>query len=152
MEGTISEHDGNINAITVGHYAQYGSSAYQAAGISQEIIEKCYEFTRALACNSVYQYCDVSSTPDSPVARPICKHTCALLQEGGPCGFFLDPAFLTEQRLQLTELRLSLFSRCDNRTAPGGTTPECVSLSVNSPAVGQFGSHTLLSFSQTFMH
>ncbi len=137
METNISHHIGTINTLASDHWYNFNSPVYREAAISGEMIEECYQFTRALACNTVYQYCDAKSTIAVPVARPICKHTCAIIEEDGPCGFYMSSNFLSDRQQLLAEISTALFSRCDNRTAPAGTSPECLSVSLNSPAVGE---------------
>ncbi len=134
LESTISKQIGLINTYTATHHANL---TYMATGITEETIDQCSDFIRGIACNSVYPYCDTSSTNSHPVPRPLCKHTCDILRAEGFCSFFLDPSFLEEYRYQLSPLRDALFASCDNRTTPGGESPECIYVSLDSPAVGK---------------
>ena len=98
METNISHHIGTINTLASDHWYNFNSPVYREAAISGVMIEECYQFTRALACNTVYQYCDAKSTIAVPVARPICKHTCAIIEEDGPCGFYMSSNFLSDRQ------------------------------------------------------
>ncbi|XP_064389291.1 uncharacterized protein LOC135337305 [Halichondria panicea] len=136
LESTIRKQIGLINTYTATHYANL---TYVATGITEETIDQCSDFIRGIACNSVYPYCDASSTNSHPVPRPLCKHTCDILRAEGFCSFFLDQSFLEEYRYQLSPLRDALFASCDNRTTPGGESPECIYVSLDSPVVDSLG-------------
>ena len=140
LESIILDQNELIGIYSASHHSNRATPRYMAAGVTEATIDQCYNFIRAIACNGVYSSCDASSTISDPVPRPLCKHTCDILRDEGACSFFLDPSFLEEYRYELPSLRDALFAKCDTRTAPGGESPECIYVSLYSPAVGKLGS------------
>ena len=138
LESTINSHVGAVQQYTADHRRHMDSPAYRAAGIAEEQLDKCLQFLTAISCNLVYPYCEVGST--SP--RPICKHSCDELREGGACGFFFDTTLLPEDAHQLRELKNKLLANCDSRVNPAGTRPECIYVSYQSPPIGELHTHT----------
>ena len=134
----ISSYDSQINVIATDLRAMLasGKNTSRTAHMTDELITKCFNFARAMDCHTIYPYCDASSTPRSPVPRPICKHSCAVFAEGGKCEFFLDPEVLPENS-NLPLLKQVLLSKCDARAYPAGSTPECVYVSFESPQIGR---------------
>ena len=138
LESTINNHVGAIRHYTADHRRHLDSPVYWAAGITEEQLDKCLNFLTAISCNLVYPYCVVGSS--SP--RPICKHSCDKLREGGACGFFFNTTLLPEDAHQLRELKNKLLGNCDSRVSPAGSRPECIYVSYESPHISELHTHT----------
>ena len=129
LQSTINNLVGAIEQYTAVHNRHLGSPSYQASGVTEEYLDTCLEFLKAVACSLVYPYCDVGSF--NP--RQICKHSCDELREGGACGFFFNSSnLLPEDGHQLRELKNKLLVHCDNRENPAGSSPECIYVSYQS--------------------
>ena len=84
-----------------------------------DTLNKCKQLAEAVACHTVFPYCNPKDGSDHPTPRKICKSTCDAFRVGGICEGFINsktsPSFL-----------LKLMANCDTRENPAGESPECI--------------------------
>ena len=109
------------NLLTLFHRSELSS-------LDPALKNRCQRLAQSIACHSVYPYCDPSH--DVPTPRLICKTSCDAFSAGGICERFIS-------EVETPELYSRLAAKCDTREHPACSSPECISIDLESAQIGR---------------
>lgn len=87
------------------------------------LVANCFKLAQAMLCHSAFPFC---SSTNRGTTREVCKNTCDVFGPGGVCE---NVVAWEELFPDIYELMLS---NCDTRVNPGGSSPECVHVSLEN--------------------